>query len=142
MPHAVTLSRSARTLIARRLAGEEVEAGEDLAAYRELERAGLIEPGTTRPTRNALARRREFLPQDGPLSPAAVALLERRLGGDDEVTDENRAAYRELAAAGLMVALHTFAGGDESAYRFTEEGWTRRLALIAPSPAEPAVPGR
>jgi hypothetical protein len=48
----------------------------------------------------------------------ALALLRRNLTGPQIlVTDENRAAYRELAGAGLMIPLHTFAHGDESAYR-------------------------
>ncbi len=38
----------------------------------------------------------------------------------------NREAYRELAAAGLMYPVSTFAHGPESLFRFTEEGWRRR----------------
>jgi hypothetical protein len=75
------------------------------------------------------------------LSEAALALLRLRLSGEEtEITDGNRAAYRELAAAGVMISVHTFAKGDESAYRFTEEGWARRFELTSstpsPSPAE------
>jgi hypothetical protein len=57
------------------------------------------------------------------LSDVALALLRRNLSGSQIlVNDENREAYRELARAGLMVPLHTFAHGDESAYRLTEAG--------------------
>ena len=48
----------------------------------------------------------------------AFALSNGNLAGPQIlVTDENRAAYRELAGAGLMIPLHTFAHGDELAYR-------------------------
>jgi hypothetical protein len=57
------------------------------------------------------------------LSEEALALLKRNLTGPQIlVSDDNRDAYRELARAGLMVPLHTFAHGDESAYRLTEAG--------------------
>ena len=73
------------------------------------------------------------------LSEAAVALLKRYMeSGDIPVDDSNRATCRELAAAGLMVAGHTFTGGREVFYRCTEAGWklanapSRRIRL-APS---------
>jgi hypothetical protein len=57
------------------------------------------------------------------LSHAALALLKRNLTGPQIlVDDDNRRAYRELASAGLMIPLHTFAHGEESAYRLTEAG--------------------
>lgn len=68
------------------------------------------------------------------LSESALSLLRRRVEGNDDVTEENRPAYRELAAAGIMYPLHTFTGGDQSAYRFTEKGWARRFELIATNP--------
>ncbi len=63
------------------------------------------------------------------LSNAALALF--RLHVEHRRTidiDTNREAYRELARAGLMVAGHSFAGGDESIYRLTKEGehWVER----------------
>src|SRR5689334_14423074 len=101
------LSRSARMLMVRCLSGEDIEpTGRMIPARRELERAGLLEEDSTRPTRAARRRRREFLPPEGPLSPAAVARFRRHVAGDRDVTDANRAAYRELAAAGLMEAGH------------------------------------
>lgn len=57
------------------------------------------------------------------LSEAALALLKENMSGVQIlVDDENREAYRELALAGLMIPLHTFAYGRESAYRMTQEG--------------------
>ena len=55
------------------------------------------------------------------LSESARALLRRCVNGERvEITDDTRPAYRELVVAGLMIPLHTFTGGDESAYRLTE----------------------
>jgi hypothetical protein len=63
------------------------------------------------------------------ISDAALALLRRNLSGPQIlVSDENCEAYRELARAGLMIPLHTFAHGDESAYRLTETGVNFALA--------------
>jgi hypothetical protein len=63
------------------------------------------------------------MPSTITLSEAAADLLKRNLSGPQIlVNDENRAAYRELARAGLMIPLHTFAHGDEGAYRLTEAG--------------------
>ena len=73
------------------------------------------------------------------LSETALSLMRLRLSGQRvEVTDETRDAYRELAKAGLMIPLHTFTGGDESAYRLTEAGvnyFSSRPALLAESPS-------
>ena len=101
------------------------------AARRELHCAGLLEEDSTRPTPAAHRRRREFLPHRGPLSRAAVARFRRHLAGDRDVTDANRAAYRELAAAGLMAAGHSFAGGDESIYRLTRHRFERKAEILA-----------
>ncbi len=126
------LSRNARTLMVRCLSGEEIEVTRSLiSARRELEEAGLLEAGSTRPTRAARRRRREFLPHDGPLSRTAVARFRSHLAGDCEVTDTNRAAYRELAAAGLMAAGHSFVRGDESIYQLTKEGFQRKAEILA-----------
>jgi hypothetical protein len=111
--------------------GEEIEPAVGvISACRELERAGLLEKDTTRPTREALRRCREFLPHDGSLSNAAMERFERHLTGDRDVTDANRAAYRELAAAGLMEAGYSFVGGDESIYSPTKLGFERKVELI------------
>ena len=116
------LSRNARTLIVRCLSGEEIErAAGVISDCRELERAGLLGKNSMRPTCEALRRRREFVPHDGPLSDAAIERFRCFLAGEHDVTDQIRAAYRELAAAGLMMAGHSFAGGDESVYRLMPE---------------------
>jgi hypothetical protein len=55
------------------------------------------------------------------LSDNALVLLRRRLAGEwVEVTEETRPLYRELVNVGLMMPLHSFARGDEGAYRLTE----------------------
>ena len=46
------------------------------------------------------------------------------------MTDENRAQYRELAA-GLMIGGSSFAGGDESVYHVTKEGFERKAEILA-----------
>ena len=70
------------------------------------------------------------------LSEAAANLLRLRARREAvPVTDETRPAYRELAAAGLMVAGHTFQLGRESVYKFTTKGWAM---VNAPSRAESA----
>jgi hypothetical protein len=64
------------------------------------------------------------------LSEKALAVLRKRLEGDDRVTDANRDGYRELAAAGIMMPLSTWAGGPESRFLFTDEGWARRMDFL------------
>jgi hypothetical protein len=64
------------------------------------------------------------------LSEAALTLLRRHIEhGELPVDDSNREPHRELAHAGLMVAVHTFSGGREQFYRFTREGWNFACAL-------------
>ena len=117
-----------------------------LPAYRELAAAGIMEPvpGSDtdyRFTQDGMEHREAILereadriereryepPDVGNLSDAAKELLRRHLAGDDEVTDANRAAYRELAAARIMIPLSGFATGPEARYVFTYWGWHRRL---------------
>lgn len=75
-----------------------------------------------------------------PLSGAAQALLRLCYSGAHvPVDDGNWAAYRELAAYGLMTPLHTFANGRESAYRMTEAGVSAASSLH-PSPATAPAP--
>jgi hypothetical protein len=77
-------------------------------------------------------------PEEPPLYPltlseAALTLfrlhIERR--GQITVDAGNRETYRELARAGLMVAVSTYAGGPESAYRLTKDGFERKGELSA-----------
>jgi len=74
------------------------------------------------------------------LSEVALDLLKQNMSGAQIlVNDENREAYRELARAGLMIPLHTFAHGRESAYRMTEAGVSAASSLV-PSPARVPAP--
>jgi hypothetical protein len=71
------------------------------------------------------------------LSDAALALFRLHVErhGRVEVNDATRPLYRELAAAGVMRAVNTFAGGTESAYRVTKAGFDRKADLLASAPA-------
>jgi hypothetical protein len=42
----------------------------------------------------------------------------------------NREAYVELERAGLMACGHSFAGGRDSIYRLTKEGFDRKAELL------------
>ena len=73
------------------------------------------------------------------LSEAALAVLRLHVERENiRIDDSNREAHRELARAGLMEPVHTFALGRESRYRFTREGRDMANALPSrvPSPAE------
>ena len=66
------------------------------------------------------------------LSNAALALFRLHLERRGQIDgDANRETYSELERAGLMVAGHSFAGGDESIYRLTKEGFDRKAKLLA-----------
>jgi hypothetical protein len=69
------------------------------------------------------------LPERIDLSKEARKALARYVAGDREVTDANREAYRELARAGIMVSVGTFARGDDCVFRLTYRGWQRRHDL-------------
>lgn len=74
------------------------------------------------------------------LSEAALTLLRRRVSGERvPVTEETRPAYRELTGAGIMVSGHSFTGGRESVFKFTEAGWD---LVTATWPEESALPRR
>jgi hypothetical protein len=80
------------------------------------------------------------------LSQEALALFRLHVErhGDVDV-DANRKAYRELERAGLMVVGNTFAGGQDSIYHVTKEGFERKaelLAATAPWPDLAAAPRR
>jgi hypothetical protein len=114
-------------------------------AHRELVAAGIMEPDGDdfRFTEEGWARRQELLgeaeerfererfepPDASSLSEAARALLRRHLAGKDQVSESNRAAYRELAAARVMMPLSGFATGPEARYVFTYWGWRMRFDL-------------
>jgi hypothetical protein len=66
------------------------------------------------------------------LSGAALKLFRLHVERRREVdVDAHRDAYRELAAAGLMVAGSTFRDGPESIYRLTKLGFERKEELLA-----------
>ncbi len=68
------------------------------------------------------------------LSAEALALLRRHVTQERVMVDDaNREAHRELARAGIMYPLSGFAGGPESHYRFTKEGWERREEFLSGS---------
>ena len=73
------------------------------------------------------------------LSEAALCLLHRRLDRQHVVVDDTtRPLYRELAEAGLMTPLHTFAHGPDSGYRLTDRAvseYGTRVPFAATSPA-------
>jgi hypothetical protein len=115
----------------------------DLPAYRELVDAGILAPDghDYRFTEAGWAHREELLreaedriererfepPDVSNLSKSARDLLRRHLAGDREVTHANRPHYRELVAARIMIPIHSFIGGSESAFHFTYWGWKRRF---------------
>jgi hypothetical protein len=56
-----------------------------------------------------------------------------------EVTDETRPLYRELVGAGLMMPLHTFALGPNSAYRLTDAACDMRDRISDTSSPSPSA---
>jgi hypothetical protein len=56
-----------------------------------------------------------------------------------EVTDETRPHYRELVAAGLMMPLHSFARGNEGAYRLTDAACELRDRISGPASPSPSA---
>jgi hypothetical protein len=74
------------------------------------------------------------------LSDAALALLQRRFAGERvDVTDETRSFYCELVSAGLMMPLHTFALGPNSAYRLTDAACDLRDRITGSSTRAPSA---
>jgi hypothetical protein len=73
------------------------------------------------------------------LSEPALSLLKLRLSGQRvEVTDETRAPYQELVAAGLAEPVRTFTRGRDSNYKLTLAAMERRedfLGASIPSPS-------
>jgi hypothetical protein len=69
---------------------------------------------------------------DAAVSEKALAVLRLHIErhGDVDV-DANRETYRELKRAGLMIIGNTFAGGQDSVYHVTKEGFERKSELLA-----------
>jgi hypothetical protein len=66
------------------------------------------------------------------LSESAVAVLRFRVKDDRmKVIDRSLAAFRELAAAGIMAPVPGADGNPEADYQFTEDGWARRQELLS-----------
>jgi hypothetical protein len=150
MPDAVILSPNAVAVLRFEIKGWRSKVrGHRLSAYRELAAAGVMEPvpGSDtmfRFTEDGWARREEILeatvdrlhgleprlPVRIDLSDAARGVLARFLSGDEDVTDADRPAYRELAEAGIMMSVGTFTKGDDSVFRFTRQGWERRFEWV------------
>jgi hypothetical protein len=140
----ITLSETAVALLRFRIRGHKVPvADRRLPAFQELVEAGIMEPdgedfeftGDGWAHREAILEREteriereRYEPPDASnLSAAARGLLRRHLAGDDRVTPENLEAYRELAAARIMIPLSGFATGPEARFVFTYWGWHRRF---------------
>lgn len=73
------------------------------------------------------------------LSETALALFRLHIQERRTVdVEKNREAYRELERAGLMIVGNSFAGGQDSVYHVTREGFERKAELlsqaIAPAP--------
>ena len=117
---------------------------QDLPAYGELVKAGIMEPDGERFrfTEDGMAHRQAILdreseriereryaPPDARVSGTARERLRRYLAGDREVTGSNRPAYRELVAARVMIPVHTFVGGREAEYHLTYWGYKLRHEL-------------
>jgi hypothetical protein len=144
----ITLSASAVAALRFRVKGWRMPVRDhNRAAFQELVAAGIMEPDGEdfRFTEAGWVRREEILreeeerierdrfepPDASNLSESARELLRRiASGGRVEVTNENRPAFRELAAARIIYLMHTFAKGDESSYRFTYWGWHQRFEMI------------
>lgn len=144
----MTLSESAVAQLRFRVKGWRFPIRDrDLPAYQELVDAGIMEPvgEDYRFTEEGWARREEILreaedriererydpPDASNLSESARELVRRILAGPRvEVTPENRDAFRELATARIIILMHSFAKGDESAYQFTYWGWRRRFEWL------------
>jgi hypothetical protein len=145
----LTLSEAAVAIFGLRAKGLRVPAtARRLAAYRELSDAGIMEPDGDgfRFTEAAWSRREELLreavdsierdryepPDASGLSDSARELLERIASGDRiEITPGNLSAFRELAAARIILLCSSVAGGPESVYRWTYWGWHQRFELSA-----------
>jgi hypothetical protein len=149
MPDPIMLSESAVATLRFRVKGWKIPVRDrHLEAFQELVATGIMEPDGDefRFTDDGWARRNELLaeaeeriernryerPDASHLSEAAKDLLRRLSSGERvEVVGENRPAFRELAAARIVILGHSFAGGDESIYRFTYWGHKLRFEVLS-----------
>ena len=118
----------------------------NLPAFEELVEAGIMEPvpdaerlyrltAEGREHREEIVEREQeriergrYAPPDvSRLSDRAWGLLHRIASGEEvEVRPENRSLFRELAEARVVLVINTYAGGPESAWRWTYWGWKRK----------------
>jgi hypothetical protein len=70
------------------------------------------------------------------LSESALALFRLHLQEHRTIdVDANRATYQELERAGLMAVGNSFAGGQDSIYHVTKEGFERKSEVLSRSKA-------
>jgi hypothetical protein len=147
---AVTLSEMAVAVLRLHVEVERMPANErNLPAYQELVKAGIMEPvpglervcrltANGRTHRDSIVEREteriereRFDPPDASnLSGAARELLRQLIADRVEVTPENRFAFRELAAARIIILGNSFAGGCESTYNWTYWGHRQRFDML------------
>jgi hypothetical protein len=144
----VTLSEAAVATLRFEVEGRKFKVRDiDLPGYRELVDAGIMEADGERfrftpygmehgesiaASETDRIERNRFEPPDVDRVTAAGTELLRQLIADRvDVTPENRPAFRELAAARIIVLGGSFAGGPESAYNWTYWGYHRRYELLA-----------
>ena len=146
----IALSELAVAVLRLHVEAENRAANErNLPAYQELVDAGIMEavPDSERIFRltaegrehreviveretDRIERERFEPPDASYLSGSAQELLRQLIADRVRVTAENRLAFRELAAARIILLGGSFAGGPESYYRFTYYGWHRRFELL------------
>jgi hypothetical protein len=143
------LSESAVAVLRLHVEVEQRPANErNLPAYQELVKAGIMEPvpGLERVSRltangrkhrdsiveretERIERERYEPPDASGLSVSARDVLRRIISGRVEITPGNRPAFRELAAARIIILGNSFAGGCESIYRWTYWGHKQRFEI-------------
>jgi hypothetical protein len=140
----VTLSEAAVATLRSEIRGWKDKVREiDLPGYRELVAAGIMEPdgeafrltaaglsdgeAIVEREQERIERGRHAPPDVSRLSGRAWGLLRRIASGEQvEVTSNTRPLFRELAEARIVLVINTFAGGPESAWRWTYWGWKRK----------------
>jgi hypothetical protein len=163
MPEMIALSEFAVAVLRFRVKGYRTKLTDHSRdAFRELAAAGIMEavPGRDGDpeadycfTKEGWARRREYLDaaeahllsleprlQDRiDLSEAARELVPVCAAGSiPDADDATRPIYRELAKAGIMMPIGTFTKGDDTVFRFTNQGWERRFEIMGGCPKEGA----
>lgn len=144
----VTLSEAAVATLRSEIRGWKDRVREiDLPGYRELVAAGIMEPdgdgfrltAAGRSDGEAIVEREQERIERGRYAPPDVSRLSRRAWGllrriasgeQVAVTSRSRPLFRELADARIVLVVNTFAGGPESAWRWTYWGWKRKSEWV------------